>query len=173
MSIVINGSGSISGISAGGLPDGCITADDIGSLPAGSVLQVVSNLDATYLTTTSTSYVDTSLSVAITPSNTSSKILILTYIQVFGAETSGLSTLGMVQLVRNATSLTGDVQYRSYDYGGSGAQISLPVSLSYLDSPSSTESLTYKIQIKLVDGDSVRVNSDSMKSSIIAMEIAG
>ena len=31
MPIVINGSGSITGISAGGLPDGCVTADDLAS----------------------------------------------------------------------------------------------------------------------------------------------
>ena len=41
MPIVINGSGSITGISAGGLPDGCVTADDLASGVGGKLLQVV------------------------------------------------------------------------------------------------------------------------------------
>ena len=41
MPIAINGSGSITGISAGGLPDGCVTADDLASGVGGKILQVV------------------------------------------------------------------------------------------------------------------------------------
>ena len=48
MPIVINGSGSITGITAGGLPDGCVTADDLASGVGGKNVQVksVSKLDA-------------------------------------------------------------------------------------------------------------------------------
>ena len=42
MPIAINGSGSITGITAGGLPDGCVTADDLASGVGGKILQVVS-----------------------------------------------------------------------------------------------------------------------------------
>ena len=46
-------------------------------LPAGSVLQVVQTVKTDTFATTSTSFVDiTGVSVAITPSSTSSKILI-------------------------------------------------------------------------------------------------
>ena len=35
MPIVINGSGTVTGISVGGLPDGCVDAGTIGALPGG------------------------------------------------------------------------------------------------------------------------------------------
>ena len=46
-------------------------------MPTGSVLQVVQGTTNTQTTTGQTSYVDTGLSAAITPSSTSNKILIL------------------------------------------------------------------------------------------------
>ena len=110
MAIVINGSGTVTGLAVGGLPDGtvdagtlatdsvvaaklgtdAVTADALKSdaitgadLPAGSVLQVVSGYTSTEVNTTSASYTDTGLSCAITPSSTSSKVLIIAH-QSFG-----------------------------------------------------------------------------------------
>ena len=40
MPIVLNGSGTVSGISAGGLPDGIIQAADLASGVGGKILQV-------------------------------------------------------------------------------------------------------------------------------------
>ena len=40
MPIVLNGSGTVTGISAGGLPDGCITAAELATGVGGKVLQV-------------------------------------------------------------------------------------------------------------------------------------
>ncbi len=80
MAITINGTGTITGISAGGLPDGVITSDDLASgaitsagLPAGSILQVQSKSWNTHLYSTSTSYVDIE-SLAITPASSTNKI---------------------------------------------------------------------------------------------------
>ena len=54
-----------------------ISAAKIGSLPSGSVIQVVSATKTDTTSTTSTSFVDiTGLSVTITPSNASNKILL-------------------------------------------------------------------------------------------------
>jgi hypothetical protein len=47
------------------------------ALPAGSILQIVRATDATQRTTSSTSYVDASISVSITPIKSSSNILVL------------------------------------------------------------------------------------------------
>ena len=41
MPVTINGSGSITGISAGGLPDGIIQAADLASGVGGKILQVL------------------------------------------------------------------------------------------------------------------------------------
>ena len=81
MPIVINGSGSITGISAGGLPDGCVTADDLASGVGRKILQVVQATKGDVFTTTSTSNVDvTGLSASITPASTSNKILVTVYL---------------------------------------------------------------------------------------------
>ena len=81
MAITLNGSGTVSGISAGGLPDGIIQSADLASGVGGKILQVVSTTKTdTASTTTSGSFTDISgMSVSITPSATSSKIFIIFY----------------------------------------------------------------------------------------------
>ena len=87
MPITIAGSGTITGITAGGLPDGVITTDDIAASAitrakmgyAGAVLQVVSGTTAKSVdvTTTSNSYIDTGLfNVSITPVAAGSKFFV-------------------------------------------------------------------------------------------------
>jgi hypothetical protein len=93
MALVLNGSGSITGLSAGGLPDGSVTADDIAStldlsgktvtLPAGvggKVLQMVSSTSpiTTNPTTTSNTYVNSGMfNEQITPVASNSKIIVM------------------------------------------------------------------------------------------------
>ena len=68
MPITLNGSGTVSGISAGGLPDGIIQSADLASGVGGKILQVVSsNMDQTY-STNATSYTSIGLNAIITPS---------------------------------------------------------------------------------------------------------
>ena len=57
MPIVLNGSGTVTGISAGGLPDGIIQAADLASGVGGKILQVLQTIKTDVFTTTSTSYV--------------------------------------------------------------------------------------------------------------------
>ena len=83
MAITINGSGTIGGVSVGGLPDGIVDTDMLASgaitdalLPSGSVLQVVQTLTNSTVSTSSSSYVDSGISASITPSSSSNKILI-------------------------------------------------------------------------------------------------
>jgi len=91
MAITINGTGSITGLTAGGLPDGSVTAADIETsldltgktvtLPSGTggkILQVVSvvKTDTYVATASSTAALITGMQASITPSSTSSKILI-------------------------------------------------------------------------------------------------
>ena len=87
MPVTINGNGTITGISAGGLPDGCVTADDLASGVGGKILQVVSTTktDTASNSTASQawwSYTDSSLKVTITPTSASNKILITGVITV-------------------------------------------------------------------------------------------
>lgn len=199
MAITINGSGTITGVSAGGLPDGVVTADDLAStldltgktvtLPAGTggkVLQVVQTVKSDTFSTTSTSFTDiTGYSVSITPSSSSSKVLVLVNLNAT-VETEG----AYAKLLRGSTDIyigdsNGSLIRSSLASlripGGDGIAQG---SMVYLDSPNTTSSTTYKVQIRLRTGSgTLRVNLnndgstvDSTKSvassSITVMEIA-
>lgn len=76
MPIVLNGNGTVTGISVGGLPDGCVDADTLASGVGGKALQILSVNKTDTTSTTSTSYVDISgMTLNITP-QTNSKVLI-------------------------------------------------------------------------------------------------
>ena len=77
MPIVLNGSGTITGISAGGLPDGIIQAADLASGVGGKILQVKQTIKTDTTSTTSlNSFVDISgMRVSITPSSTAVSII--------------------------------------------------------------------------------------------------
>ena len=68
MPITINGSGTVTGLSVGGLPDGIVDADTLASGAGGKILQVV---HASYATETGTgsgsTEVTTGLTLNITP----------------------------------------------------------------------------------------------------------
>jgi hypothetical protein len=201
MAIAINGTGTITGISVGGLNDsiitsselanGAVTAAKIDSLPAGSILQVVqaSKLDAGS-TNSQDSFVDFGLSASITPSSTSNKVLVLVSIGRVCCNTSSVR-LSPFRILRGATAIgtgnPGGVRLRSNfvisdsadnNYGQGGAY-------QYLDSPSTTSSTTYKIQWSGQNGEtwySHRSSNDTdttdtihtrSASHIILMEVAG
>lgn len=141
------------------------------ALPTGSVLQVVQATTTTYVTANSTTYVDTTLSASITPSSTSNKVLVLIN-QAIG--TSGAGNVGGIRLVRNST----DVQTWGFGvfYTGSSDLYGYS-SNNYLDSPSSTSSVTYKTQINRQGGSgTTRVqysdSNGSQISTITLLEIA-
>jgi len=159
MPITIAGSGTITGISAGGLPDGVITTDDIAASAitrakmgyAGAILQVVSTTKTDTFSTASASMTDvTGLSVSITPVSTSSKILILLSLNLVG--TNGV-TNAAYQLMRGSTAICiGDAASSRPQV--SGMVVYTPdsngyatISGNFLDSPSTTSATTYKVQI--------------------------
>jgi hypothetical protein len=152
--------------------------------PAGSVLQVVSTTKTDTFTTASTNtYVDvTGLSVSITPSNTSNKVLIIVSInQAASGEPTGF------QIVRDSTAIgIGTASGSRFVASAAGAaadgnRVAL-LSMNYLDSPSTTSSTTYKIQVRGYN-NGVSVNrtpndtdasiSARTVSSITVMEIKG
>ena len=148
--------------------------------PAGSILQVVQTVDSTSpYSITSTSYVDAgSLSVNITPASSSNKILIMatTNCQVFRQEDE--ATAGL-RLLRDSTEI---IEYpyafvlEAESSSNSRVFYCLNHPATYLDSPSSTSQLTYKIQLKVyTDSNTNRLtyNQNSGKSIITAMEVAG
>ena len=140
------------------------------AMPAGSVIQVVSNNTTTNTSTTSSSYVAvTDLTQSITPSSTSSKILILVNMNLFG---SSNSTEGVITIYRNGSNLTGGSGFADMYTGSSDYILQAP--MMYLDNPSSTSSVTYAIYIKRTQGSgTLQTSLRGTTNTITLMEIAG
>jgi hypothetical protein len=105
---------------------------------------------------TSTTYVDvTGLSVAITPSSATNKILVIVCIGSLVADDSCYA-----RLLRGATEIgsgsgTAGVLTQVYSGGASTGEHyfgTVPTVLCYLDSPATTSSTTYKIQVRANSG---------------------
>ena len=140
----------------------------------GKVLQVVGATSSTEQSTTSTSYTDiTNLSVSITPSATTSKVLILYTDTMLTNRSNDVSSGNVfIQLLRDSTSVA-IKQKGFYDNAGGNGSKSLYTgeALVHLDSPSSTSAITYKIQIKASSSTTVKSQYTNDTASIIAMEI--
>jgi len=137
------------------------------TLPTGSVLQVVNATYSTTATNSTTTYADTGLSVAITPTSATSKILVLVTQAGLTADTVNSGTV--VQLLRASTSL---VVFASF-YGFGTAGSVMGSSAGYLDSPATTSATTYKTQFKRGAGSGTSyVQDNSSTSTITLMEIA-
>lgn len=145
----------------------------------GKVLQVVSATATAHFSTTSTSYVDwTGMSVSITPSSATSKILVIA--NFYGGMNASLS-VGRLKLVRDSTDLgigTGgsSANMNHLFTSSSDDRITNPGAVTYLDSPSSTSALTYKLQVS-VSGNTLYLNrwglnaDQGCSSTITVMEI--
>ena len=197
MSLILQGSTSgsitlqepaVAGTTVLDLPATSGTVALTSQIPTSKVLQVISGTPKTdTFTTTSGSYVDvTGLSVTITPTSATSTILVL--FQVNGSQEVGAGRTSL-KLLRGSTVIdAGDVAgSRTPALGGFSAIdqsiTSTPVSGSFLDSPATTSSTTYKIQVAMAAGsgtayinrtmqDADNANQIRMASTIIVMEIA-
>ena len=120
-----------------------------GTPSGGKILQVVEAIKKDTATNTSSSWADISgLSVSITPSSTSSKILVQANIQLAA---NGSNCHMALKLIRDSTDFNigdADSSANRASYGGflDSNAVMVNATLSGLDSPSSTSSLAYKVQ---------------------------
>jgi len=145
---------------------------------AGNVLQVVYAQTTTRTVGTSTSYVDISgLTASITPSSSSSKILVLINYSLGTGSTTGAESPCSVNLIRGSTQvyeITRAIDLRASTSGVGESNVYFSGGFTYLDSPATTSSTTYKCQVKqnASFGRSYDVSSGSSPSSITLLEIA-
>jgi len=172
MAITINGNGTITGITSG----------------AGKILQVVQTVKTDTTSTSSTSWSDLSgLSVSITPSSTSSKILVRYDVT---AGTFGGAYSGGIRVLRDTTTIyLGDaagsrIRSSSWCWSGDYNYQMWLLGNEFLDSPATTSALTYKLQFmsgysgysfyinrNYNDGDNA--NHARVPSQITVMEVQG
>jgi len=135
----------------------------------GKVLQVVQSIIATSQNTTSTSYVTSNLSASITPSSTSNKVLIILSGGNAWNNTNNANTL--IAFYRGATELASSPHGIIQNTSGTNSFKS-SWSASYLDSPASSDSLTYTPYYKASSG-TAHFNEATVSVQLTLMEIAG
>ena len=137
------------------------------AMPAGHILQVVQGDFATQINTSSTSYIDLGLDASITPSSTSSKIWIMyDVLYLIPTDNRGCGT----RLKRDSTAITSSEQHEFF-HNGAG-QLRAKATYHYLDSPSSTSSINYSVQVRVYNGE-IKFCNDGHPVRITLMEVAG
>jgi hypothetical protein len=220
MAIVINGSGTVTGISVGGLPDGIVDAGTLATnsvdsaelidgsidnshidamaaskltgalpaisgasltgltssqMPAGTILQVVENTVTSTIATYSDSYY-TMYSAAITPSSTSSRIVVLAFVGSMYTNLGSNVAQFNWKIDRAGSAVTGHNTHFHAEVGRGETDIGTRgfVNMGIVDEPSTTSSVQYNVQAIRHNGTGgVQINDTSGTSSIILMEIGG
>ena len=196
MPIAISGSGTISGVSVGGLPDGIVDTDMIAANAvatdmlaaaaatapkrgAGSILQVVQGTTSTQTDVTSGTWTDTTLTASITP-RSNSKVLVLID-QHVSMGVSATTVSAGIRLLRGSTVISTDWESGtgpramwieanvSYNY------IAWRNGRSYLDgSPggNGSTSITYKTQGRHYNNGTISYQWQTNPSTITLLEVA-
>ena len=136
----------------------------------GKVLQVVMGTTTTEVSSSSNTYADTGLTATITPSSTSSKILVLVAQNGFDKDVN--DTGADLILLRSATQISFFAQAAGYTNSATGHNAVGGIAINYLDSPATTSATTYKTQYRSNANNSrVRIQWNNAMSSIILLEI--
>ena len=192
MAIAINGTGTITGISVGGLNDSIITSSELANAAVtsaklasgvgGKILQVVQTFKDDIDSTISTTYSDIpGMSRSITPVAAGSSLLVISDLAF---SNTSASFTGLINLYRGSTAIaqpsTGANPSTIKQYTQGGVQ-AWNRSFTFLDTPTYTlgDSLTYKWGWQ-TDNTSLRVyinmhsaNANfTMVSQITVMEVA-
>jgi hypothetical protein len=147
--------------------------------PSGKVLQVVNSVITTTTAITATSMTDTSITLAITPTSATSKVLVMisAVTEVTGNSDGVLSG---AQLMRGATQIadygaTNRTEWQVINAGGATTTSLRNIqTIVYLDAPATTSSTTYKLQAGLnssASGRTVTFQRNGHPSTITLFEI--
>ena len=163
----------------GKIEDGTIAAGDLASGVGGKVLQVVQATGSTGSTTTSSTITRVGDVGTITPSATSSKILVtITGTLRFGGSGGGVIAMHRDIAGAGYSEIQSFSRHTAYQNHSTGNYVQGQfVSMSYLDSPSTTSACNYKAAINTWDSGQTTYwlpnPSHQDQTTIIMMEIAG
>ena len=140
-------------------------------LPAGSIRQVVNATITGVNSTTGTTYVTSSVTAAITPSSTSSKIIVMMCSSVY---ISGANQQASTTIFRGSTNL-GNSARGIVQYWDTGDLFQGNASMVLTDSPSSTSAVTYALYFRKLSsgGDAVYIGVDNTTQFITLLEVQG
>ena len=154
-------------IATRGIADDAVTAAKVTGL--GKIAQVQYVKTQTTTTTNSTSFVDaTNMTLNITPTATSSKILCIINANKCLANAADLSAISF-QIVRDSTAIYTSINYL---YQTNDDTVNGSTTFSVVDEPDTTSATTYKLQIRNRESNNVVLNNGGdTDSSITLMEI--
>jgi len=186
MSIKLNGatSGSVeldvpdsigSDVSGVLLPTAAGTLDRLER--AGNVLQVVYGETSSQVSLSTNSYVDSGLTATITPTSSTSKVLVLIDQSCVWAQNAGSGGMG-IRVLRDLTVINEPpaTTIPLSDYIAQATQHYFKYTPTILDSPATTSAVTYKTQGRLAAAASASFQAGSTTkgtSRIVLMEVAG
>jgi|TARA_R100001510_G_scaffold34310_1_gene30792 hypothetical protein len=168
----------------------------------GKILQAVNVFKGNRFTTSSTSWTDiTDLSISITPSATSSKILLMCSMGAAGVNKSNLDYGNGIRVMRdiggagysNDNKLNGAtdgnrdrITFKGHGWAYNNDHMPGGVGFNGVDDPSTTSAVTYKVQVicqsssyafvlngNITSGNNSSIAQGRSMTSLIAMEIAG
>ena len=142
----------------------------VASMPTGSVVQVVQATYSTAVSNSTGSYADTGLTASITPSSSSNKILIIAnQMGVRKINDTGVN----FNLCRDGVNINNFVTFVAGTSSATEMDVGSCV-FTYLDSPSTTSSITFKTQFLSRSGiAAVSVQYLTATSTMTLMEIKG
>jgi hypothetical protein len=147
---------------------------------SGKIVQVVTASFGTQTNFTTTTMTDTGLTASITPTSASNTILV--FANLSGLKVANAANSINFQLLRGASVIAGGGQYNGFWQTGTASapsEMGFPTKLiTYMDSPATTSSTTYKVQCAARSGSTtVTINLNdggavAAPSTLILMEVA-
>lgn len=135
----------------------------------GKVLQVVSTTYATEATNTTSTWADSGISLSITPTSATSKVLIMLHMGRCSTNTSSIYSVWQGRFVRGSTTIFSDIWGL---YSETSMNRFMSVDAFYLDSPATTSATTYKLQfVDSGNGSNAKCQLSGAQSNFILMEI--
>jgi hypothetical protein len=150
------------------------TASGLGIGGVGKIGQITSGFYSAAVANTSASYVDTGLSCSITPTATSSKVLVLAN-QSWGKNNTNTQIDAQLERAISGGSTTAPYTEWLNDnvYTGDSSYLyTAPSSLVFLDTPSTTSAITYKTQFRNAAATGiVTANTNNTFARMVLMEV--
>ena len=140
----------------------------------GKILQIQSaTLTSTFVTNDDSSFVDVGLEDDITPASTSNKIFVYLYSGGMGRD-AYVGECGRIKILRDGSdNFGGENTFYTSTYSGNYS--GLQATFAYIDEPSSTSALTYKVQMQCRLGNNVSFadGAPNAPATLILWEIEG
>ena len=159
MAVTIDGAGPLAGATT-------LNGLTIPTTSFGKVLQVVRATDSTDRTTTSTSFVDASLSVTITPQKNTSAILLISSNYAVST-TNDLVITAITDSSNNF--ISGSETVVSGDLAGRSLQNTVGIAYA---TPATTSATTYKLRLRSNSGGAALLNNATNTGQMYAIEVS-